>query len=784
MIEIGMFIEDRYEILEKIGSGGMSHVYKAKCHKLNRFVAIKFLKQEYCEDASFVENFKTEAQAAAALMHPNVVSVYDVNQTDDGIYYIVMEYIDGITLKQYIDRTGRLPIKEATSIAIQIAQGMDAAHNAGIIHRDIKPQNVLISREGKIKVTDFGIARTTTANTISSDILGSVQYISPEAARGGKVDKRSDIYSFGIVFYEMVTGQLPFDGESSVSIALKHIQESVPLVSDIVSGVPNSVVRIIEKCTQKKPDRRYQKASSLLSDLKTSLISPNEDFVILEPETGEDATVVMSSADAEFLREEGAKADVNVVPVGRSTAVPIEEDDESDDDDEEDLIAAPAFVRTPRSSRTAVSLRQASKGNRSRSANVAATQRTGVQRQNVQRSAQNTDRRRPGPQGGRTSQSRPVKHNIPVKASSAAKKKTAEKNPMDRQKLIKIAAIVAGVILLLVLIFVGIKAASCAGCSGRRGSEGTTTEAKDIKMINVVGMKADEAKSQLESLGFVVEIKTEANKEVEKDKVIFQSLKDGESAKSGTKVTLTVSAGEDTVKLEDYSGKTQDEAKTALEKLGFKTKITHEYDDKVPTGNVIKTNPVAGSEVSKDTIIEIVISRGQSTNSGTVPNVVGSKMVDAMEILEGAGFKWIINYTENDEQIDKVISQRPNGGDSAEEGSEVVLLVGKSSSATKATDPAKEDEETFTVTWVDFDGEVLETDVNVAKGSTPTFDSDTPTRNGYTFTGWSPEISAVTGDVTYTAQYKEDETPVEETTPEETTPEEGGGEDSGDEENP
>lgn len=306
MIRIGMFIDDRYEILEKIGSGGMSDVYKAKCHKLNRFVAIKFLKPQYCSDKSFVANFKTEAQSAAALLHPNVVSVYDVNEFE-GLYYIVMEYVDGITLKEYIEKNGRLPVKEATSISIQIAQGIEAAHNANIIHRDIKPQNILISREGKIKVTDFGIARTTTANTIGTDILGSVHYISPEQARGGNVDERSDIYSFGILFYEMVTGKLPFEGETTVSIALKHIQENVPLVSDIVPQTPSSVVKIIEKCTQKKPERRYQKVSSLLSDLKTSLISPNEDFVVLEPEAADSATIVMSGNEARYIQEHSDK---------------------------------------------------------------------------------------------------------------------------------------------------------------------------------------------------------------------------------------------------------------------------------------------------------------------------------------------------------------------------------------------------------------------------------------------------------------------------------------------
>jgi len=332
-----MLLEDRYEVLDKIGTGGMSDVYKAKDLKLNRFVAIKFLKTEFCEDKNFVSNFKVEAQSAAALLHPNVVSVYDVNDTD-GIYYIVMEYVDGITLKKYININGKLPAREATSIAIQVAQGMEAAHNAGIIHRDIKPQNVLISREGKIKVTDFGIARTTTANTLSADVLGSAQYISPEQARGDSVDARSDIYSFGIMFYEMLTGTLPFEGDSPVTIALKHIQEQVPKVSQVAPDVPSSVARIVEKCTQKRVDRRYQKTSSLLSDLKTSLVNPNDDFVILEAESDDSATVIMTKKDADLLKEEGGKAEQveAAAPIPKKRVLIDREDDFDEFDDLDD----------------------------------------------------------------------------------------------------------------------------------------------------------------------------------------------------------------------------------------------------------------------------------------------------------------------------------------------------------------------------------------------------------------------------------------------------------------
>ena len=229
MLEKGNFINNRYEIINPVGAGGMSDVYKAKDHKLNRNVAIKVLKSEYSKDKNFVSKFRVEAQSAASLIHPNIVNVYDVGE-DDGLYYIVMELIEGITLKKYIEKKGKLSFRETISIAIQIANGIECAHNNQIVHRDIKPQNILISREGKVKVTDFGIARAASANTINGNAMGSVHYISPEQAGGQYVDEKSDIYSLGITMFEMYTGRVPFDGESTVSIALKHIQSNVPSV--------------------------------------------------------------------------------------------------------------------------------------------------------------------------------------------------------------------------------------------------------------------------------------------------------------------------------------------------------------------------------------------------------------------------------------------------------------------------------------------------------------------------------------------------------------------------
>lgn len=278
MLTVGMFVADRYEIMGKIGAGGMSDVYKARDHILGRFVAIKVLKTEFSEDVNFVVKFRTEAQSAAGLEHPNIVNIYDVG-SESGMHYIVMEYVEGVTLKTYIEKKGSLTYKEAVSIAIQVGRGMEAAHAKNIIHRDIKPQNILISTEGKAKVTDFGIARAVSNNTISADVMGSVHYASPEQARNGFVDAKSDIYSLGIVMYEMVTGRVPFDGDTTVSIAIQHLQEEMKAPGIYAKDLPVSLEKIILKCTQKSPDRRYRNTSELLADLKQVLVHPDADFV-------------------------------------------------------------------------------------------------------------------------------------------------------------------------------------------------------------------------------------------------------------------------------------------------------------------------------------------------------------------------------------------------------------------------------------------------------------------------------------------------------------------------
>lgn len=330
MLKTGMIIAERYEIVGKIGTGGMADVYKAMDHKLNRFVAVKVLKPEFREDTTFIKKFRSEAQAAAGLTHPNIVNVFDVGD-DGGVYYIVMELIEGITLKEYISKKGRLSIKEATSIAIQVSMGLEAAHSHGIVHRDVKPQNIIISTDGKVKVTDFGIARAASSNTISSNVMGSVHYSSPEQVRGGYSDEKSDIYSLGITLYEMVTGRVPFDGDTTVAIAIKHLQEEMVPPSVYTPDLPYSLEQIILKCTQKSVDRRYSQMEDVIADLKHSLIDPQGDFVKLTTVDNDAKTVVISEEELGEIKntpKQSLKQEIE--------ALEEEKYDDNDYDDAED----------------------------------------------------------------------------------------------------------------------------------------------------------------------------------------------------------------------------------------------------------------------------------------------------------------------------------------------------------------------------------------------------------------------------------------------------------------
>lgn len=608
MIILGMLIGDRYEILDKIGTGGMSDVYKAKDHKLNRFVAVKVLKQEFSENTNFVSKFRVEAQAAAGLMHPNIVNVYDVGE-EEGIYYIVMELVEGITLKNYIEKKSRLSIKEAISIAIQVSMGIEAAHNNHIIHRDIKPQNIIISKDGKVKVTDFGIAKAATSNTITSNVMGSVHYTSPEQARGGFSDEKSDIYSLGCTMFEMLTGHVPFDGETTVAIAIKHIQEEMPSPREYVSEIPVCVEKIIFKCTQKSPDRRYQNMGELIVDLKKSLITPDEDFVTMIDVDTSAATKAITEEDmAEIkertgslaveevhmrLNEEAAKAKskqkpVHVIDEDEDEEEPDDPEDEADDDEYDDDDLDPKMERI-----TTI--------------------------------------------------------------------------------LAIVAAVIIGVIaLVLVANAIGI-------FKGDDQKEEEQTE--DIEVINVVGMDVEAAKTALENLSLKVEVTYEESDEIEENKVISQSVKEGEMVAADTVVTLTVSSGTAGVEVPDVTGKEESAAIAELNAAGFKVSTDTGYDDDVEEGYVISQSPQGGEKATEKSNIKLIISMGPAVKKTDVPDLRGLSESAAKDKLSGANLKAGTVTEEYHDSVTAgcVISQSYSPGMEVEEGTAVnfVLSLGK-----------------------------------------------------------------------------------------------------------
>lgn len=334
-MEIGTILLNRYEILEQIGEGGMATVYKAKCHTLDRLVAIKVLKSEYAEDEEFVKKFMMECQSAAKLNHPNIVGIYDFHEIElDGkpVYFIVMEYIDGITLKELIEKKGFIPEEEAVDIALQILEALKEAHSHGVIHRDIKPHNIMISKSGIVKVTDFGIARATSNHTMTTtmDAIGSVHYFSPEQARGAFTDQRTDIYSFGIVFYEMLTGKRPFVGENPVTIAMKHIQEDITPPGEINEDISEGVERVVLKCTMKKQAERYQNVDEIITDLRSTAGSKRTFVPSDVIDDSLDQTRVIPTAEIDKMVQKNKKVKIN------NKDDYYDDDDDYDDDDYDD----------------------------------------------------------------------------------------------------------------------------------------------------------------------------------------------------------------------------------------------------------------------------------------------------------------------------------------------------------------------------------------------------------------------------------------------------------------
>ncbi|MQN01217.1 MAG: Stk1 family PASTA domain-containing Ser/Thr kinase [Lachnospiraceae bacterium] len=585
MLNNETFLGNRYEIIEKIGSGGMSDVYRAKDHSLGRDVAIKVLKPEFAEDSSFVTRFRTEAQAAASLEHPNIVNIYDVG-SEDGLYYIVMEYVDGITLKRYIATKGRLGYNEALSIAIQMARGLEAAHNHGIVHQDIKPQNIIISKEGKVKVTDFGIARAANSNTIRAGSMGSVHYVSPEQARNGYVSYASDIYSMGIVMYEMVTGRVPFDGDTPVAIAIQHIQSQMTPPEDLVPGLPIAISRIIEKCTMKSPERRYASASELLVDLKKAMVNPNEDFVVI-PQPGAsdfDKTRVISNDEQEEIKKHSFfKNDDD-----ESDRVPDTDKDDKDDDDSpvNSRMDKAITIMGIAAAIVIVAIIIFFVGS------VFNVFHFGSSKKKAKTTTEKTTVVVPDLKGYSIAQAKTA---LKAKGLKFAKAGEESSDTVDKDDIIRTDP-----------------------KSGKKVEPGTTvsvyvsTGKGNIDVPSVVGKDQGEATSILKDAGFDVETKTVYSDSVASGKVISQTPDSSDKdAKEGDTVTITVSRGVETVQVPYVKEKAQSDAQNAITSAGLAVgNVTQQPDSTIAKGKVISSDPAGGSKVSKGTRVNLVVSTG------------------------------------------------------------------------------------------------------------------------------------------------------------------------------
>lgn len=650
MIKIGMLIGDRYEILEKIGTGGMSDVYKAKCHKLNRFVAVKVLKQEFSENGNFVSKFRIEAQAAAGLMHPNIVNVYDVGE-ENGIYYIVMELVEGITLKKYIEKKARLSYKEAISIALQVSMGIEAAHNNHIIHRDIKPQNIIISKEGKVKVTDFGIAKAATSNTITSNVMGSVHYTSPEQARGGYSDEKSDVYSLGITMFEMLTGRVPFNGETTVAIAIKHIQEELPSPKDFVAETPASVDRIVIKCCQKSPDRRYQNMGELIVDLKQALMNPEEDFVVLPDAEAENSTRFITDDDISQIKHQSGRGNTEELMRLRTDTGNVSWDDGNYVDEQEDdgynpkmekvttILAVVigiviCFIIVFMVGKIAGLFQQNDFGDKV----IDGSQQTGTQTTIESESETESE-----PE----SETEVVKVSMISVAGMTLKEATEALREIGLEpevEYMESEAYEEGIVI-SADISVGTKLnpGSIVNLTVSSGTEG-------VSVPNVQNETYEAAFNLLAGKGFVVNKLESYNSSVEKGRVIYQNPAAGTKAPDGSSVTVTVSLGkeETEVRVPSLLGVPEDEAIAKIIEAGLAVGDTSEIaSEQYEEGLVCYQSYSYGAYVKRGTAIDIKVSMGPELVTYKLnASIAAPTVAEAPDYVAGTPVKVTITTTE------------------------------------------------------------------------------------------------------------------------------------------
>ncbi|WP_133967190.1 Stk1 family PASTA domain-containing Ser/Thr kinase [Eubacterium limosum] len=563
---ISKVLNNRYEIIELIGRGGMAYVYKAKDRKLNRYVAVKVLREEYTENEQFIKKFDRESQAAAGLSHPNIVSVYDVGVEGD-IYYIIMEYVDGITLKQYLNKKGHLDYKEATRFIIDVAAALKCAHEHKIIHRDIKPHNILLTRDLVPKVADFGIARAITSSTVTmtNQTMGSVHYISPEQARGGFVDERSDLYSLGIMYYELLTGQLPFDEENTVTIAIKHIQEELVPPKEILPDIPASVNDIVVKLTHKKPEDRYQNMDELIDDLEKIMVDANA-------AVGDNGSAV--SDETQIIGDEGL---FKIEPV----TGPIESGYHEDDEEEDDLAQA---QRKKKKKIIAFSIA----GGILAIILIVILMNTLTTKAVMVPNVKNMTQEQATQELEKAGLKLEVENQ--VYSSDVESGKIVSQNPEEGREMKKGQTVKVTV------------------------SKGT----QNVTVPKVIGLSEAEATAAIDKLKLVKNVKREYNSDVATGIVYSVDPGEGVSVAEGTSITLYVSKGQDLVTVPGIVGLSESAAEAQIEDSGLSVgRVTTSESDTVSAGLVISQSPTEGTQTERGTSINFVVSSGKPTPSPT-----------------------------------------------------------------------------------------------------------------------------------------------------------------------
>lgn len=673
MVKDGIYLSGRYQVLSKIGAGGMADVYKAKDCMLNRYVAVKVLKKEYREDENFVKKFRSEAQAAAGLLNPNIVNVYDVGE-DRGLYYMVMELVEGITLKEYVQKKGKLSSKEAISIAIQMCTGIEAAHNHHIIHRDIKPQNIIISKEGKVKVTDFGIAKATTSQTVSTSAMGSVHYVSPEQARGGYCDEKSDIYSAGITMYEMVTGRVPFDGDSTVSVAMKHLQENITPPSEYAPDLSPALEKIILKCTQKSSERRYQSAGELIQDLKRALVDPSGKFVDMVPIRSTGDTMMISPEKMARLKKRQDDYDDSYDDSYDDEDYDENDDYDEDEDEEEDrrrgkngvdpkmnkmmkilMVAVAvivAFALIFLIGKAAGVFGKNSGSQISLSSEIEVPNLVG-QPQNVAQTM---------------CEKKQLKMEVESEEASDKEAGTVIEQKTKAGKKVKKNTVIKVVI---------------------------SSGPEKITIQSVEGMDEDAAKKALIKQGFTsknITVTSEYSSDVESGKATRTDPAQGTEVAADSKITLYISKGEkqpDKVSVPPIVGMYVSDAASTLaaSNLSDGGASAEEYSDEYDEGMIIRQSPEAGTKVNEGTSVSYVVSKGSKpADQVKVPSLTGKTLGEAISALNARNLTYTEVDIDSSEPSGKVVKVDPGEGTSVDVGTAITLYVSNGSQAGSGSD--------------------------------------------------------------------------------------------------